>query len=355
VIRVDPVSGAQAMVSSVDTSTLLLGIAVVPSSIFQPTDTTLSCGDPVTVGDEARCTATVTAATAAAGTVAFTIDATGTLSPHTCTLAPASGTEATCAVRYTPSGEVPAAGRQDRLTAEFAPEDVTWSASDAETTVTVRARPAPPPAEPAVPANPPATPALSAQALALSCSRSPLVLLSAARSGSRVRLLGAADAANAGQRVTIRTRRGDAVAARATVLPDGSFQATASLPRRRFVRKTFHYAELGGSRSPILKLTRRLTARVKASTGSVTIRGRVSPPLAKRVRPVVIRRLVSCESGFAVVARVRPDARGRFRVSLPRVGAAAKLYRASTRVPHRGRRAGSLRTSALTLRVEPVR
>jgi hypothetical protein len=228
--------------------------------------------------------------------------------------------------------------------------------------LTVRARPAPPtsPAPtPSVPPNPvtPVTPdtPTTAQALALACSPDELVLLSAARAGRRVRLSGSATPADAGQRVTVRTV-GGGVAARATVLPDGSFAATAPLPGPRAVNRTRYYAELGERRSPPLKLTRRLTARLTASAGAITIRGRVSPPLGRPIRRVVIRRLTGCDSGYAVVARVKPDARGRFRVTLPRAaGAGPELYRAQTRVPARRRGGGRLRTFALVRGIDPAR
>jgi hypothetical protein len=138
------------------------------------------------------------------------------------------------------------------------------------------------------------------------------------------------------------------------VRPDGSFAASGRAPGRRAVNKTRYYVELGERRSPALKLTRRLTARVTASAGTISIRGRVSPPLGKPVRPVVIRRVTSCGSGAAVVARVRPSARGRFRVSLPRTAGPA-LYRAQTRVRTRHAGGGMFETFALVLGTDPVR
>jgi uncharacterized repeat protein (TIGR01451 family) len=332
--------------------------ATASLSVRAPTATTVSCGAAVTVGEEVPCAATVDATPVPAGTVAFTTDGTGTFSADTCTLAPASGGDAGCEVRYTPSGD---GGREDRITATYTPADAsTWAPSAADTTVTVRARPAPPPPTPALPANPvtpisPAGPA-TAQALALACSPAELVLLSASRAGRRVRLRGSATPADAGQQVIVRTVRRRVVAARATVLPDGSFVATATLPGRRAMNKTRYYAELGERRSPPLKLTRRLTARLTATAGAITIRGRVTPPLGRPIRRVVIRRLTGCGSGYAVVARVRPDARGRFRVSLPRTtDAGPALYRAHTSVPTRRRGGGRLRTFALVGGVDPAR
>jgi hypothetical protein len=312
-----------------------------------PSRTTLTCREAVTVGDEASCTATVNAAFEPEGTVAFATGGTGTFSAHECALEPVSATEARCHVRYTPSGAVPASGRHDRLSAEYSPADAeVWAPSAAEAALTVHARPVPPPP---LPPGPPApvTPQ-TFDALALSCSPSQLVLLSAVPSGRRVRFSGAAEPAAAGQLVTIRTRTGGTVAARATVRPDGSFTATGQLPRRSLLNRTHYYAQLGDRRSTALKLTRRMTARITVSAATVTISGRVAPPLGRRA-PVVIRRLTSCAGGYAVVARVRPDARGRWRVTVPHAaGAGPALFRAQTRVPTNGR-GGTLRTFALVL------
>jgi hypothetical protein len=318
--------------------------ATASLTVREVTHTTLACHETVTIGDDATCTVTVRAGLAPAGTVAFATDAPGTFSADECTLEPLSATDAGCEVRYRPTGDVPAAGRQDRLSADYAPADAeVWSTSATDATVNVRARPAPPP--PAPPVNPmgPRT----GRELALACSPADLVLLSAAQAGRRVRFRGVADPAAARQRVTIRTVNGGRAVVRATVVQDGSFQASGPLPGRRAINKTRYYAQIGDRRSPALKLTRRMTARLTTSAGTVTISGRVSPPLGKPVRRVVVRRLTGCASGYEAVARVRPDARGRFRINLPAVAGPA-LYRAQTSVPTKGG-GGRLRTFALVL------
>jgi hypothetical protein len=325
------------------------GTATAALVVRAASATALTCGEAVTIGDEVTCTATASAAFAPAGTVSFASDATGTFSADACTLEPIADTKAACNVRYAPSGSVPDVGRHDRLTAEYAPADTdTWMPSAGEVTVAVRARPNRP-VMPNVPSGP-----QSARELALSCSPARLVLLSARQSRKRVRFRGAAGAADAGQRVTIRTARDGAVAAHATVRPDGSFAATGRAPARRAVNQTRYYVELGERHSAALKLTRRLTAGITASARTITIRGRVSPPLGKPVRPVVIRRVTSCGSGTAVAARVRPNARGRFRVSLPRTVGPA-LYRAQTRVRTRHAGGGTFETFALVLGADPAR
>ena len=200
--------------------------------------------------------------------------------------------------------------------------------------LTVRAAPATPPTT----TQPSPLPRrLSAQELASSCSPADLVLLSLTKVGRRVRFRGVADPQDAGQRVRIRgvvrQQSGHSVVAQSTVRPDGSFEATGRLPDRRSTTRTRYYAQLGDRRSAAVKLTRRLTARLTASTDAVTISGRVTPPLAKPIRRVRVTRLTSCAAGHEVVARVKPDARGRFHVTLPRApGAAPALYLAQTRV-----------------------
>jgi hypothetical protein len=99
--------------------------------------------------------------------------------------------------------------------------------------------------------------------------------------------------------------------------------------------------------SEAVKLTRRLRASLAASPTTVMISGRVAPPLDKPIRRVVITRLTSCAAGDEVVARVKPDARGRFRATLPRSGAGPVLYRARTQV--RSKVGGVLRTFSLVL------
>jgi hypothetical protein len=67
--------------------------------------------------------------------------------------------------------------------------------------------------------------------------------------------------------------------------------------------------------------------------GTVTIKGRVLRPLVRPVRPITIRRRVSCSTDVAV-KKVKPDAAGRFAVTIPAppTGLAA-VYRLQTSVP----------------------
>ncbi len=71
---------------------------------------------------------------------------------------------------------------------------------------------------------------------------------------------------------------------------------------------------------------------VRVSGGRVQITGLVTRPLANPARTITIARRVSCTKSV-VVARVRPNARGEFSVTVaapPKQAAAA--YRLSTRV-----------------------
>ena len=189
----------------------------------------------------------------------------------------------------------------------------------------------PPPPPPVIP--PPLvlpTHPLTARELRVSCSPDQIALSSARVRGHRVRFRGLAQVADAGQRVIIRSRSGAGVA-RATVRADGSFAASGRAPRGRAVHKARYVAQIGARRSPSLKLTRRVSARVSVGAQTVTISGRVTPPLTKPRHRVAIRRLTSCSGGYVVVARVKPNHRGRFRVTLPK-SAGGALYTVRTTV-----------------------
>jgi hypothetical protein len=119
--------------------------------------------------------------------------------------------------------------------------------------------------------------------------------------------------------------------------PDGRFAATAKLPGRRLRRsnRARYEARVGGERSLALKLERRMiVSRVKAAGGKVTIAGRVTGPLASRARDrtIELQQRRSC-SKAELIARVKPDRRGRFRVTVDAPeGERAAVYRLRTRV-----------------------
>jgi hypothetical protein len=189
--------------------------------------------------------------------------------------------------------------------------------------------PTPTPAPSTTP--PPSSPAAQ---LAVACSGRRLTLLNVAQRKGRVALLGAADAALIGHHVRILYDNRSAVAA-ATVRADGFFSASAKLPPKR-VRGTNHaryVAVSGADRSLFLKLTRRVTLDAPvARRGTVTLTGRVLPPLARPRAPIAVRQQVSCGTS-TIVARAKTRADGRFRIRVPApAGAKAAIYRLATQV-----------------------
>jgi hypothetical protein len=171
--------------------------------------------------------------------------------------------------------------------------------------------------------------------LALRCTLRRLVLIDVYEQAGRVRLLGAADRRYVGRRVRIRSLATGRTVARPRVRRDGTFRATAPLPDER-VRTTNlarYEAVIQKQRSMRLKLARRMQVTEMSSRGGVvTIAGRVLGPLTRPVRPVLVKRRVSCRD-WKVVKRFTPRPDGSFRVTLaaPADGAAA-VYRMTTRV-----------------------
>jgi hypothetical protein len=171
--------------------------------------------------------------------------------------------------------------------------------------------------------------------LVLGCTKRRLVLTDVQARGGRVRLLGVADRSLAGERVSIRFSHTGRIVAGATVRPDGGFSASAALPadRLRTTNAARYQASIGGERSLALKLTRRMVlSGARSAHGKVTLSGRVMGPLEQPVAQIVVTRRVSCRR-TEVVARIRPDASGRFRVTVDAPGGElAAVYRLSTRV-----------------------
>jgi hypothetical protein len=158
----------------------------------------------------------------------------------------------------------------------------------------------------------------------LECSSRRIVLTDVVQRGRRVHLLGVADRRFAGRRVDLRfvgMRAGDPGrhVAFATVGADGGFRATAPLPPRtvRATNAARYQAVLGDERSLRLKLFRRmLVDDARSAKGSVTLTGRILPPLHPRSMTIVVKQRVSCTSTVEVGrTQARPD--GRFRVTLP--------------------------------------
>lgn len=197
----------------------------------------------------------------------------------------------------------------------------------------------PAPAVPAEPAPAPrAEPApVEGSAALLECADRPVVLEDVIPAGRRVKLLGLVGPEHAGRKVEIRLEKTGNVVARPTVDAAGRFAATAPMPKGYRSRDEVRYvAKLGDDASRALRLWRRLqVASVKARGERVVIEGRVTGPLATRAADRVIevrRQAEGCKTG-RVLAKVKPDAKGRFRVTVPRApGEQGAVYRLRTRV-----------------------
>ncbi len=195
-----------------------------------------------------------------------------------------------------------------------------------------------PPAAPvtAPPAPAPVAPAAAVAAEAsLSCTKRRLVLTDVVRRGSRVRVLGVADKRFVGRFVTIRFEGDGRTAGRALVTPDGTFKTTTALPSKRLrtSNRARYQAVLGGEKSLNLKLERRMYVDgLTAAAGKVTVRGHVTRPLGSPRQTVTLTRRVSCRRS-EVVARFKPRADGRFRVTVraPK-GRTSAVYRLGTKV-----------------------
>lgn len=175
----------------------------------------------------------------------------------------------------------------------------------------------------------------SAAQAALQCTTRRLVLADVIPGRRRVRLLGYADRKLIGKRVTIRFTATGKRVARPRVRRNGTFRATAPMPNRRIrgTNRARYIAVHRKEKSLRLKLMRRMLVRsVRVSGNKVRIRGRVTRPLSKPLRRIVLKRRVSCGK-TVVVRRFKPRRNGRFAVTVsapPRQQAA--VYRFETRV-----------------------
>jgi hypothetical protein len=183
----------------------------------------------------------------------------------------------------------------------------------------------------------PATPATgaerAAEALDLGCTGRSLVLNDVYMSRGHVFIAGDAARTLAGSKVRILFDQRVQVAT-ATVGRDGRFTASAPLPpaRIREATSTRYSAAIGTLRSLSLKLTRRLLLEPPvASGGTVTLRGRIAPPLTKPLAPIVVEQELDCGRS-TVVTSFLPAVDGRFSVTLPAPGAGAAIYRLTSRV-----------------------
>jgi hypothetical protein len=192
--------------------------------------------------------------------------------------------------------------------------------------------------------------------LALACSGARIALLEVLQVGNRVRFKGVTSRSDAGRQVPIRLIGGERVVV-ARVGPDGLFEITSPLPKRsiRETEKARYVAHLGSSRSPSVKLTRRMTMDALTLTRtSVTIYGQVAKPLPKVKRDIVITERTRCGGPARVVATVRPNTLGNYRATFRRPGNVdSAIYRLRTRVRvDSGSRKATFRTYTLVRAVD---
>jgi len=168
----------------------------------------------------------------------------------------------------------------------------------------------------------------------LQCTDRKLVLLDVFEERGRVRLRGAANRDFVGKTVMMKYRAdGNRVVARAKVRKNGSFVTTAPLPRAsvRNTNLSRYTAVRGKERSLPLKLIRRMrTTSVQPAGGFVTIRGRISLPLANPTQQIRLVRRVACGKA-QLLKRFKPRSDGRFTVRV-RASKRPAVYRATTRV-----------------------
>lgn len=161
---------------------------------------------------------------------------------------------------------------------------------------------------------------VAAAALGLGCTTRRLTLIDVVQHGRRVALRGAADPRRfAGQTVRIVSRWNGRTVARPKVAKGGLFTASLQLPpgSLRHTNRARYQAIIGAERSLSLKLDRRMivSGARTAGTRKVTLSGRISRPLGTPVQEISVTRRVAC-GDVRVVARFKPDSRGRFKVTL---------------------------------------
>jgi hypothetical protein len=184
---------------------------------------------------------------------------------------------------------------------------------------------------------------------ALSCSSRRLALINVLDRGKYVALYGAADKRLAGKRVSIYSKADRKVVARPRVNKYGLFKTKAPLPpeRYRYTNTARYKAVHGKDQSLNLKLHRRMVfTSVRSAHGKVTLSGIVTKPWTND-RTIVIRQRLTCRKQ-KIVARVHPDSRGRFKVTLkaPKNGNVG-VYRATTMVAFPDPSAPDFRTYTL--------
>lgn len=205
-----------------------------------------------------------------------------------------------------------------------------------------------------------------------SCVRD-LHLINVVRRATKVRLTGyAPPELYAGKRITIRSTWNDQIVARPTVSRTGGFAATVDAPRRsRWRSNSTRYQAMGrwsttrpryqssaatdGEEFSLrLKLQRRLvTHQVTRSGRTLTIRGQIERPLARRMqyRKITARMRIDCGGRWLpakATVRLRPSGRYAATLRLPVTRAGKVTVRLLTHVQaHKHRRVKTVRTFTL--------
>ncbi len=171
---------------------------------------------------------------------------------------------------------------------------------------------------------------------AVLCSRNQMELVNVSEERKHVRIEGVARLPLAGQKIAIRLLATGQTVAMATVAANGTFSATAPLPRSDIRQSNLaRYQAVAGSMSSLpMKLHRRMyMTRVELSSSSVTLHGRVTRSF-KPGAEVTIYVRQTCTTQREI-ARTRLTRAGTFSVTVPREAVPAgevALYRASTTV-----------------------
>jgi hypothetical protein len=191
--------------------------------------------------------------------------------------------------------------------------------------------------------------------LLLSCQRTAIVLIDVVRAGSKVRITGQADPANAGKAVSLllsdkrRKRSKRVVVGSARIGPTGAFAATVAKPKKSIKTPQYLARDPAGKRSKALELDRRMFAdSVSVSGRRITIHGHVTKPFPRKRGQVVTVSVQKDCASRTVAGRPKLNRRGRFSLTFTAPADAPEvLVRATTKVPTRA--GGASRFSTFTL------
>lgn len=194
----------------------------------------------------------------------------------------------------------------------------------------------PKPEEPKSPVkNPEKYSSPEAEAILQCAKGAPATLIDVYGDRGRTYIHGVAERRFVGATATIYLQHGRKKVGSAKIDEKGLFTTRVALPPAKIRRtnKARYYAVVGGKKTRALKFTRRMvTTTLTAQDGTVTLAGRVLPPLGKLQRPVQIKERVNCKT-YRTVTTVKVDKKGRFRVKIKAAkDAGAVVYRAQTTV-----------------------